>query len=133
MTWRLPEGRNDVVHGLEVSLELEAVDETAVVAGEPRQGILALGLLGSTQDAAPIEAGIWELRAGTVTDVEAEEIFIVLSGGATIELLKVPEGRSGQQGQRFKVKPGDVMRLAAGTRTRWTVPDHIRKVYITAG
>ena len=50
-------------------------------------------------------------------------MFIVISGGATIKLVE--EGRS------VDVKTGDVMRLTAGTKTRWIVKDHIRKVYLS--
>ena len=83
------------------------------------QGALELGSLGGC------ETGIWELRDGAVFDTEVDEVFVVISGGATIELLD--EGRS------VDVKTGDVMRLTAGTRTRWIVRDHVRKVYLAAG
>jgi len=119
----LPEGANELMHGLRAEVEFEAVAAEDVVAGEPAQGILELGSI------AGAEVGIWELRGGAVTDTEADELFVVLSGGARIELLDSPDGRGGRA---FEVGPGDVMRLVAGTRTRWTVEDHIRKVYIAA-
>ena len=126
MSELLPEGRNEVVHGIRAEVPAEAVPAADVAAGSPVQGALELGALGGT------EVGIWELRGGTVTDTEVEEVFVVLSGGATIELLEVP-GRPEDAGRAVEVGPGDVMRLAAGTRTRWTVPDHIRKVYLAPG
>ena len=109
-------GQNRVVHGRGVIVPLEPVPAAEVEAGAPRQGIRELGQIGDC------EAGIWELRGGTVTDTEVDEVFIVLSGGATIELL--------DEGRTIDVVAGDVMRLIAGTRTRWIVEDHIRKVYI---
>lgn len=123
MSALLPDGRNAAVPATQIAVELEAVDPTDVVSGAPVQGISELGTVGGA------EVGIWELRDGTVTDTEVDEIFIVLSGGAHIELLEVP-GAPEDIGSVVEVATGDVMRLVAGTRTRWTVPDHIRKVYV---
>lgn len=117
----LPDGRNEAVRGTSVTVELESVPAEDVVSGSPRQGVAELGEIGGAQ------AGIWELREGVVTDTEVDELFIVLSGGARIEFLSGPE-----QGGTVEVGPGDVMRLVGGSRTRWTVEDHIRKVYIAA-
>lgn len=114
----LPEGANGVVHGRGAIVPLTPVPTEEVESGAPRQGVLELGSI------AGCTTGIWELRDGTVVDTEIDEVFIVISGGATIHLLD--EGRS------VEVNAGDVMRLTAGTRTRWEVPDHIRKVYIAA-
>ncbi|QIK62950.1 cupin domain-containing protein [Leucobacter viscericola] len=112
----LADGVNARVSGLGISVPLESVAPEETVSGSPRQGFVELGAIGSC------ETGIWELRSGTVVDTEVDEIFVVLSGGASIEFLD--EDRS------VEVGPGDVMRLVAGSRTRWTVEDHIRKVYI---
>jgi len=114
----LPAGANTVVRGRGLIVPLEPVGAEDVEAGMPRQGLVELGELSGAS------AGIWELRAGTVRDVEIDEMFVVISGAATIHLLD--EDRS------VEVKVGDVMRLTAGTRTRWVVPDHIRKVYLAA-
>ena len=112
------EGENRVVHGKGVIVPLEPVPEGEVVSGSPRQGTRELGNIGGAT------TGIWELRDGTVTDTEVDEVFVVLSGGATIELL--------DEDRTIDVAAGDVMQLVAGTRTRWIVEDHIRKVYIAA-
>ena len=126
MSALLPEGRNDVVRGIAAKVALDAVPAADVVSGEPRQGTLELGGI------AGAALGIWELRGGVVTDTEVDEFFVVLSGGATIELLGGPEIDNGTvaAGTAIEVGPGDTMRLVAGTQTRWTVEDHIRKVYI---
>lgn len=122
----LPNGRNAAVHAGSIPVALEAVDPADVVSGDPAQGVVELGEIGGA------ETGIWELRGGTVTDTEVDELFVVLSGGATIELLSEPgvESDPSAEPRTVEVGPGDVMRLVAGTRTRWTVRDHIRKVYI---
>lgn len=114
----LPEGVNGVVHGRGAIVPLQGVPAAEVVEGAPRQGILTLGPVGGC------EAGIWELRDGTVSDTEVDEVFLVISGSAVIELL--------DEGRTVEVTAGDVMRLVAGTRTRWRVPEHIRKVFLTA-
>ncbi len=118
MSQLLPEGLNGVVHGRGAIVPLEPVPAERVDYGTPRQGALDLGTVGGA------EAGLWELRDGAVLDVEVDEVFVVISGGATIKLLD--EGRS------IDVKTGDVMRLTAGTRTRWIVKDHVRKFYLAA-
>lgn len=116
MSELLPEGFNGVVHGRGAIVPLELVPFSDTVEGSPRQGVKELGPIGGC------DTGIWELRGGTVTDTESDEVFVVLSGGASIEML--------DEGRTVEVKAGDVMRLTAGTRTKWTVPDHIRKVYV---
>ena len=123
MSALLPEGRNEVVRGTEAEMTLAAVPADDVVSGTPEQGTLKLGNI------AGAGLGIWELREGVVTDTEVDELFIVLSGGAKIELLGGPDVVAGTV---VEVGPGDVMRLVAGTQTRWTVEDHIRKVYVAA-
>lgn len=116
MTELLPEGLNGVVHGRGAIVALSPVPAEEVDYGSPRQGSVELGRLGN------VETGIWELRDGAVFDIEVDELFVVISGSATIKLLD--EGRS------VEVKTGDVMRLTAGTKTRWIVKDHIRKIYL---
>lgn len=118
MTELLPVGTNGVVHARGAIVPLVPVPADEVDSGAPRQGVLELGSVGRCA------AGIWELRAGAVFDTEVDEVFVVISGGATIELL--------DENRTVEVKAGDVMRLVAGTRTRWVVKDHIRKVYIAA-
>ena len=123
MSGLLPEGHTRSVRAGSEAVELAAVDAADVVSGAPRQGITELGAI------AGAELGIWELRGGTVTDTEIDEVFVVLSGAATIELLEVPSAPD-EAGRVIEVGAGDVMRLLAGTRTQWTVTDHIRKIYI---
>lgn len=114
----LPQGLNGVVHGRGAIVPLNAVPDDQVDYGNPRIGVLPLGSVGGSA------AGIWELRSGAIFNTEIDRVFVVISGGATIKLLD--EGRS------VDVKTGDVMRLTAGTKTRWIVKDHIRKVYLSA-
>ena len=92
-----------------------------IVAGEPR---VASAVLHESLPAVPggraVERGVWEITPGVVTDVEADEVFVVLSGRATIDF----EG-----GPSLEVGPGDVAVLPEGAVTRWTVHETLRKVY----
>lgn len=96
----------------------EPIDAAQVVAGDPRSGFTAL------HDDALWSVGIWEHTAGTSTDVEVDEVFVVLAGRATIAI----EGEG-----TLSVGPGDIGILEAGARTTWTVHEPLRKIYITLG
>ncbi|TDD12024.1 cupin domain-containing protein [Nonomuraea diastatica] len=96
----------------DVQLTADELDPGQIVAGEPAASSLELG--GGR--------GIWEITPGVVTDVETDEIFVVLSGRATIAV----EG-----GTTIEVGPGDVGLLAEGARTTWIVHETLRKVYQT--
>ena len=119
----LPEGKNLVVNAATTPIELEAVAAEDTVSGSPHQGIAELGTMGSA------DVGIWELREGVVTDTEVDELFVVLTGGARIEFL---DAENNVIDEPIDVAQGDVMRLVGGSRTRWTVENHIRKVYIAS-
>ena len=67
-----------------------------------------------------VQRGIWEHTAGTSRDVEADEMFVVVGGRATVAV---------QDGPTFEVGPGDVGVLRAGDRTTWTVHETLRKVF----
>ncbi|MGO1435310.1 MAG: cupin domain-containing protein [Canibacter sp.] len=114
----LPARHNARVSVPELEVTLEAVPDTDTVSGAPVQGAQELGAFAGS------DFGVWELRDGVVTDTEVEEISVIVSGSATIEFLAGP-----QQGDTITVRAGDVLRLAEGAKTRWSVEDHIRKVY----
>jgi uncharacterized cupin superfamily protein len=88
------------------------------VAGAPRAGVVLV------PDAVGLGVGVWEHSAGTSIDVEVDEVFVVLRGRATIEV----EG-----GPTLQVGPGDLCVLEAGARTRWTVHEALRKVFVCPG
>lgn len=99
----------------------DELDPAQVHAGDPRVSSVVLH-----RSAAPapggrvVERGVWEITPGVVTDVEADEVFVVLSGRATIEF---------ENGPTLEVGPGDVAVLPEGAVTRWTVHETLRKVY----
>lgn len=94
--------------------ELAAGEE--VVSGTPTARFLALpGVQG-------VEVGVWEMTAGAARDTEAEEVFVVLTGRATLAFE--------DDGEVLELAPGAVVHLRAGDRTTWTVHEPLRKVYL---
>ncbi|MEV5827977.1 cupin domain-containing protein [Spirillospora sp. NPDC052242] len=67
-----------------------------------------------------VSRGIWQIEPGIVTDVEEDEMFVVIEGRATIEI---------EDGPTLEVGPGDVCLLDRGTKTTWHVHERLRKVY----
>ncbi len=98
-----------------VSLELSAVAAEQVVSGLPMTGFAPLG------EFAGQEYGVWEMTPGSMRDVEADELFVVLSGAGTVAL----------DGVVTVLTPGVVVRLAAGMETVWVVTETLRKVYVS--
>jgi uncharacterized cupin superfamily protein len=99
------------------TLERVTLSPDQIESGSPETRILELA------DFAGVSMGIWEHTEGVSTDTEVDEVFIVISGGATIEFTD-------DDTPSLEVEPGDIVRLAAGTKTRWIVRDHLRKVYL---
>ena len=99
------------------SIDLALVPAAQVVAGAPTAGFVELGEFNGQ------EYGVWEMTPGSMTDVEADELFVVLSGAATVEFV--------DDGSVVSLGAGSVGRLTAGMRTVWTVTETLRKVYVT--
>jgi uncharacterized cupin superfamily protein len=108
---------NTVVHAATLDLDHEPVPADQSVRGEPTTAAMAVDEFGG------LEVGVWEMTPGVMTDVEADEVFVVVSGSATVEF--------GDGSQSLRIGPGDVVRLAAGAKTVWTVTETLRKVYLT--
>ncbi|MGX7761708.1 cupin domain-containing protein [Streptomyces angustmyceticus] len=100
----------------DADLEPEPLDASQIVAGEP---VVTGKVLWESPDGQQIR-GIWQITPGVVTDTEANELFVVVSGRATIEI----EG-----GPVLEVGPGDACVLREGDRTQWTVHETLRKAY----
>ncbi|CAN5376946.1 cupin domain-containing protein [soil metagenome] len=96
-------------------LAREVVDAGDVVEGSPKTGSLTL------DEAFGFEVGLWEITAGTVVDVEADEVFVVLYGRGSVRF---------EDGSIAELRPGTVMRLQGGDRTTWTIVETLRKVYV---
>lgn len=100
------------------SLSLELVDTDAGGSNPTiKTGILEFD---KVKDVA---FGIWEIVPGILEGVpEVDEVFVVLSGDATITSVGDSEP--------IVVGPGSVVRLIVGQKTRWDVRETVRKVYI---
>jgi uncharacterized protein len=101
------------------TLQLEEPDRLPaeqVLEGEPATAERALW----TSPDGAIESGIWEITAGVSTDVEAAEVFLVVSGRATVEI---------DGGPTLELAPGVVGSFAGGERTVWRVQETLRKLY----
>ncbi len=111
----LAEQRLLAADALATAVAHEPVAPSEVVEGRPTAGLAVL------HDGPGPEVGVWELTRGTVTDVEADEVFVVLAGRGRVEL---------EDGSTLELRPGAVVRLEAGDRTRWVVEETLRKVYL---
>ena len=91
-------------------IELEPTD------GDQLAGATDLGAFGEGS------FGVWTITVGVSTDVEVDEVSVILSGRGSVEDLDT--------GAVVQLVPGTVLRLAAGVRTRWTIVETLRKVYV---
>ncbi|MEU9102812.1 cupin domain-containing protein [Streptomyces xanthophaeus] len=100
----------------DAELEAEELDPEQIVSGTP---VVTGMVLWESPDGKQVR-GIWQITPGVVTDTEADELFVVVSGRATIEV----EG-----GATLEVGPGSACVLREGDRTTWTVHETLRKAY----
>lgn len=100
----------------ELPVPLQPVQAAQVLSGVPRAGAVVLG------EFSGLEVGVWEHTPGASTDVEADELFVVLAGRATVRFL--------DEDRIVTLGPGSVVQLSAGLRTEWVVTETLRKVYL---
>ena len=70
---------------------------------------------------ASVEVGLWEAGPGIDTDVEADEVFLVLSGAGTVTVA---------DGSALDLRPGVLVRLHEGDLTTWRITERLRKLYL---
>ena len=104
------------VHVADVDLEPDPLDPESILDGAPE----AFNRVVWESDDGRVIRGVWQMTPGTASDTEANEMFVVISGRATI----TPEG-----GEPFDVGPGDLGVLEEGARTTWVVHETLRKAY----
>ena len=119
MSVSLPAFRPVSLGGLD--LRLDPVDADAVAAGAPSTGFVDLISLRSA------DVGVWEMTVGGMFDTETDEVFVVLSGAASVTPIGLGPTATGEP---ITLRPGDLCRLTAGMRTRWDVTSALRKLYI---
>jgi uncharacterized cupin superfamily protein len=99
-------------------LPLTEVSPELVIEGTPLQGSLEFSTVAGS------EVGVWEMTPGIADDVEVDEVFVVVSGRATVAFLETDE--------IIELSAGSLCRLNKGQRTRWVVTETLRKVYVVA-
>lgn len=102
-------------NALDAILDSNPLDPSAVLAGSPEASLKALDQIDG------VEFGIWQLTPGTARDIEADEVFLVLTGDATVEF---------EDGSQIELRPGVIVRLHAGDHTTWVVRETLRKAYL---
>lgn len=105
-------------HEILDQLEPEELDPSQIIVGNPEVSSLTL----YEQDG--VEAGLWQITPGEVTDVEATETFMVIKGRAVIEY---------SDGRAFTVGPGDSHHFEGGEETTWKVEQTLLKAYWIKG
>ncbi len=99
------------------TLEHESLPDDQVREGSPTTAVWEAPV-------ADLTCGLWEHTVGVSTDVESAEVFVVISGRASIEIEGEPT---------LEIGPGDVVELAAGARTVWHVTQTLRKFWVMPG
>lgn len=104
-----------VVSALTVPVPLAAVPAEQIVSGSPSTGAVDLD--------EDMGIGVWEMTVGAMRDTEIDEVFVVLTGEATVEFIEpaLPA---------VELRPGSLMSLTSGMRTIWTVRETLRKIYL---
>ena len=69
-----------------------------------------------------IERGLWEITESVIEDTETDEMFVIISGRATVVFLD-------ESDRAIELVPGSVGFFKEGSRTRWTTHETLRKVY----
>ena len=104
------------VHIADLELEPDLLDPESIVDGSPQTWNRVVW---ESEDGRVIR-GVWQISPGVVVDTEAHEVFVVISGRATIAI---------DGGESFDVGPGDMGVLEEGARSTWTVHETVRKAY----
>jgi uncharacterized cupin superfamily protein len=100
-----------------VELEADPLRPDQIISGNPE---VSGKVLWESPDGKRYR-GIWQITPGVAVDIDGDEMFVVVSGSATVELLDT--------GEVLELRPGTVGILAPGTKTRWTVHETLRKAY----
>lgn len=99
----------------DVDVPLTPVPAAQIVAGSPATGSVDLD--------EDMGIGVWEMTPGAMSDVEIDEIFVVVAGSATVEFVDPAM-------PAIDLQQGSIVRLESGMRTIWTVRETVRKVYL---
>ena len=99
----------------DLTLEHRPLNGLRNISGKVTTAVQGLGVEGD------MEVGIWEHSVGISSDVEVEEIFVVLAGRGRVTC---------DEGGIIDLAPGVVGMLPSGARTTWEITEPLRKVWI---
>lgn len=66
--------------------------------------------------------GLWDAAPGCLSEVESDEVFLILSGSGTLTF---------EDSSTIDLKSGVLVRLYEGDRTTWDVRSRLRQLYLT--
>lgn len=101
-----------------LTISNKPVPTAQVVAGTPHTGSVVLG------EWVGKELGVWQMTPGEMTDVEADELCVILSGSGVVHR------HIGGEPVQQPLVPGAVFALLEGEETLWVVDETVRKVYV---
>ena len=104
-----------IVDTATLPIELAPVPLPQVLGGAPLVGATDVGPL------AGASIGIWTHTVGVSTDIEVDEVSVIVSGEATVVI---------NGGETVHLVAGTLLRLNEGDATVWTVTETLRKVYV---
>jgi len=88
-----------------------------IIAGDP---VAKIWISSQTED-LKVTQGVWDCTAGDFTwDYAWDEFVLILEGEATIEEIG---------GETVTLRAGDFGYMSIGTKTKWHVPEYIRKTF----
>ena len=104
-----------IVDTATLPIELAPVPLPQVLGGAPLAGATDIGTL------AGASIGIWTHTVGVSTDIEVDELSVIVSGEATVVI---------NGSETVQLRAGTLLRLNEGDATVWTVTETLRKVYV---
>lgn len=106
----------NTVSDAEARFVVDGPEPDSVLEGQP---VTSTAVLDEGPDGRVVR-GLWRITPGVVTDVEADELFVVLSGSATVTF---------DDGEVWQLGPGSVGVFVGGERTTWRVTETLTKVF----
>jgi uncharacterized cupin superfamily protein len=100
---------------LEAAFAIEPSAATPSEGGAPRLVDTPVCSVGDVQ------VGLWQIGAGSATDVEVDEVFLVLTGSGQVTF---------GDGSVLPLRPGMLVRLVEGDQTTWLIEQPLRKLYV---
>ena len=100
------------------NLEYSSIDSSQIISPpEIKTGFADMG------ETSSLKTGVWVHPVGISTDVEVDEVFVVIEGRGRIIL---------KDGKILQLFPGAVGTLHSGEETRWEIDETLKKVWVVS-